>query len=298
MTSLENTDAIWGAWRARQADTTNAPQGFSGMLARCLERGVNWIDHADIYDDGAVESLHGEAIALLSPEQRNKLKLITKCGVRFPSEGQPGVRVVHYRSDAAYVRQQVEASLRRLAVEQVDLLLLHRPDYLMRADETARELEALYSEGKVAAYGVSNFSASQFERLAADCPQALAAHQIELSPLHSSPLDDGTFDQAQRLKTPVLAWSPLGGGRLFDKADADAARVREALAQIGAAQGVDDVAAVALAWVKRCGERVIPILGTMNPDRFDSQIKGLRDLSLDPQDWYQILEAARGQQVP
>lgn len=296
MTDLRDTDAVWGAWRARQTAETAEPTGFARMLALCLDLKINWIDHADIYDDGAVESLHGAALDRLSADQRAKLRVISKCGVRFPSAGQPGVRIGHYRSDGAFIRQQAEASLTRLKTERIDLYLLHRPDYLMRVEESARALEDLKAEGKIARYGASNFSARQLDRLASTAP-GLAAHQIEFSPLHTTPLDDGTFDQAQQLGLALLAWSPLGGGRLFDESDPQTARVRQSLARAAERLGCDDVASIALAWVRRAAES-IPVLGTMNAHRLEQQVRNLRSIELDAQDWYEILEASRGQPVP
>lgn len=294
MTELHTTLAIWGAWRARQAPETLSVNGYAGMLARVLDQGLNWIDHADIYDDGAVESLHGSAAASLSTEDRAHLRVISKCGVRFPSSGQPGVRVCHYRSDADYIRQQAEASLARLKVERIDLFLLHRPDYLMQAEETARALEDLRTAGKIAAYGASNFSPSQFSNLRSHAPD-LSAHQIEFSALENEALDSGTIDQAREDGAAVLAWSPLGGGRLFDDADAVMQRLGPVLDRIAAETGTDR-AGTALNWVARTG--AVPILGTMKADRLERQVASLRGAGMGIQDWYEILEAARGQRVP
>lgn len=293
---MEN-DLIWGAWRARHSDLTREPEGFARLLTLCLELGIDWIDHADIYDDGAVEDLHGKALQHLSATQRHSLRVITKCGVRFPSPGQPGVHTVHYRSDAGYIRQQAEASLKRLGVDQIDLYLLHRPDYLMQADETARALEDLHTAGKITAFGVSNFSIHQLERLRASSHLPLAAHQIEVSVGENSALDDGRLDQAARLKMPLLAWSPLAGGRLFS-ADGHFQRLRDRLAQTAQKMDADGIDEIALAWLKNLPARVQPILGTMQPDRLRRQVMAYRSLNLDRQDWYAILEAARGTQVP
>ena len=297
MTDLHETDAIWGAMRAHQSPETQDAAGFARMLSACLDLGMTWIDHADIYDDGAVESLHGQAAALLDTAQRQALRLITKCGVRFRSPGQAGVRLHHYRSDAAYIRQQAEASLKRLGAERIDLYLLHRPDYLMQAEETVRTLEALAAEGKIAAWGVSNFSAHQVDALAAVAGAAPAANQIEISPLHTPALDDGTIDQARARGMAVLAWSPLGGSRLFDPQNADEQRVHDTLIRLAGHYRTTDIGALALAWVRRTG--AIPILGTGRIERLESQLAGLRAAAdMDVQDWYEILEAARGRRVP
>lgn len=297
MTALTDTDFIWGAWRARQNAGTASPNGFARRLALALELEVNWIDHADIYDDGAVETLHGDACARLSHQDRDRLRIITKCGVRFPSAGQPGVRAHHYRSDAQYLRQQAEASLSRLRTDRLDLYLLHRPDYLMQADETARALEDLVTQGKIAAFGVSNFSTAQLDRLQSATVAPLAAHQIELSPLASAPLDDGRLDQARQRDMPLLIWSPLAGGQLFTDTPA-AATLRAALKHGAETSGCTDIAAAALAWLKRLPGTIIPILGTMNETRLHDQITQARRIEMDAQTWYEILEAGRGQRVP
>ncbi|WP_291845093.1 aldo/keto reductase [Maricaulis sp.] len=294
---IDTTPAIWGAMRARQGRDTASTEGFARMLATCLDLGIDWIDHADIYDDGAVEALHGEAARTLSGGDRSRLRVISKCGVRFASPGQPGVRLHHYRADAAWLQQQAEASLARLGTERIDLYLLHRPDYLMRAEETARALEDLISSGKIAACGVSNFSAHQVETLAAAGNLALAANQIELSPFHTAPLDNGQIDQARRLGLAVLAWSPLGGQRLFNADDEVSCRVRDCLyamrARLPDDHGID---ALALAWSRRLG--AIPILGTASRDRLERQVREMYAIEMDVQDWYEILEAARGVRVP
>lgn len=294
MTDLHAATAIWGAWRARQSSETADTAGYAGMLANLLELDLNWVDHADIYDDGAVEALHGEATGQLAPDQIARLRLISKCGVRFRSPGQPGVRVSHYRSDAAFIRQQAEASLTRLRAARLDLYLLHRPDYLMQVEETARALEDLRTSGKIAAYGASNFSTHQWTGLRTAAP-GLAAHQIEFSVLETTALDDGRRDQARQDGVALLAWSPLGGGRLFDETDPVTVRLGPALDRLAAEAGLDR-ATLALAWVKHCG--VIPVLGSMRDDRLRQQVEGLRAHRMDNQSWYEILEAARGQRVP
>lgn len=297
MTTLAQTDLVWGAWRARQNPLSREAAGFAGLLARCLELDINWIDHADIYDDGAVEALHGEALAHLDAGQRQRLQVITKCGVRFPSPGQPGVHAVHYRSDAAYIQQQADASLKRLGVERIGLYLLHRPDYLMHADETARALENLVTAGKVAAYGASNFSIHQLARLQAASDLPIAAHQIEVSVCENSALDDGRMDQAAQANMPLLAWSPLAGGRLFGEVN-EFAPVRACLERIQLEMRAGGIDEIALAWLKNLPAHTVPILGTMKPERLGRQINAYRQIKLDRQDWYAILEAARGAPVP
>ena len=297
MNLSQDTDLIWGAWRARQSNETRDEAGYARMAQAALDLGIQWLDHADIYDDGEVEALHGRAMAALSPADRNAFSIITKCGVRFPSPGQPGVRVAHYRSDAAFVRTQADASLKRLGIEQIGLYLLHRPDYLMRAEETARALEDLHQAGKVAAIGVSNFSTHQFARLEAALDLPLIAHQIEISVSETSALDDGRMDLACTGDTTLLAWSPLAGGRLFSESAHDAG-LQQCLGRVSEAHGDCGTDVVALSWLKSLPARTIPILGTCSTERLIRQARGYRATDLDCQDWYSILQASRGEPIP
>src|SRR5207344_1853701 len=134
----------------------------------------------------------------------------------------------------------------------LDLLLVHRPDWLMDADEVAAAFETLRAAGKVRHFGVSNFTPSQFELLNSRTP--LATNQVELHPLQRQALDDGTLDQCQRLRVRPMIWSPLAGGGLFTRQDEAARRVQAALAAIAAARGTS-AASVAYAWLLRLPSR-------------------------------------------
>lgn len=261
-------------------------------IEQALELGITSFDHADIYGDYRAEALFGEALQA-APALRSRMQLVSKCGIRLRSAQRP-YRVNHYDTSAAYVRLQVEQSLRNLHTGQLDLLLIHRPDYLMDAAALAETFAALTREGKVAHWGVSNHTPSQFALLHQHHP--LITHQIELSALMMDALDDGTLDQAQALGLRPMIWSPLGGGRLFTGDDAQAVRVREAMAPIAARLGIS-LATLAYAWILRHPSRPHPITGT-------GRIEGLReavaalDVQLDAQDWYAIWTASKGHTVP
>ena len=195
---------------------------------------------------------------------------------------------------SAYVRTQVEQSLRHLHTEQLDLLLIHRPDYLMDAAALAETFAALTREGKVAHWGVSNHSASQFALLHRQHP--LITNQLELSPLSLHALDDGTLDQAQALGLRPMIWSPLGGGRLFNGDDAQAVRVREAMTPIAARLGIS-LATLAYAWILRHPSRPHPITGTGRLDGLREAVAALA-VTLDAEDWYAIWTASKGHDVP
>ena len=261
-------------------------------IEQALELGITSFDHADIYGDYRAEALFGEALQA-APALRSRMQLVSKCGIRLRSAQRP-YRVNHYDTSAAYVRAQVEQSLRNLHTEQLDLLLIHRPDYLMDAAALADIFATLTHEGKVAYWGVSNHTTSQLALLHQRHP--LATHQIELSPLALHALDDGTLDQAQQLGLRPMIWSPLGGGQLFTGDDAQARRLRETMQPIAARLGIS-LATLAYAWILRHPSRPHPITGS-------GRIEGLRDavtalaVTLDAEDWYAIWTASKGHAVP
>ena len=285
--------AVLGAWRVRQNPQTATVRGYRGLVEAALEAGVVWVDHADIYDDGAVETLHGDALRE-APEVKRRVRIITKCGVRVPSPGQKGVHTPHYRSDGAYIRASVEHSLKRLGAERIDCLLLHRPDYLMDAGETGGVLDALIDEGKVASAGVSNFTVAQIRRLQAAMRHHLVAHQLEFSLLASAALDDGRLDHAMAERMTPLAWSPLGGGRLFGDGP-DRQRVAAWAGSRHPGVGLDELA---LRWIARHPAGIVPVLGTTRVERLRRQVQALRAPAMDIQDWYGLLQAARGVRIP
>ncbi|MEL6537489.1 MAG: aldo/keto reductase [Bacteroidota bacterium] len=198
----------WGKWGAK-LDAA----GMADLLEQLVDMGITTIDHADIYGDFTTEEDFGKALATV-PHLKQKIQLVTKCGIQFPA---PGFDHPHkaYQYDAAYIIQQAERSLRVLGVNSLDLLLLHRPSPLMDPDEVAEAFTQLKTAGKVQAFGVSNFTPSQYSMIQSRFP--LYTNQVEASLLHLQPFTDGTFDQAQQLKSHPMAWSPLGGGTLFAK---------------------------------------------------------------------------------
>ncbi|HKR75058.1 MAG TPA: aldo/keto reductase [Rhodanobacter sp.] len=284
------SSVVAGLWRIREWHLDVA--GRVRWIEQALELGITSFDLADIYGDYQAEALFGEALQA-APTLRRRMQLVTKCGIRLRSASRP-YRISHYDTAPAYVRMQVEQSLRNLHTEQLDLVLIHRPDYLMDAAELADSFATLTREGKVAHWGVSNHTTSQFALLQAHHP--LATNQVELSPLAMDALDDGTLDQAQQLGLRPMIWSPLGGGRLFSGEDVQALRVRTEMESIAARLGIS-LATLAFAWILRHPSRPHPITGS-------GRIEGLReavaalDVRLDAEDWYAIWTASKGHPVP
>ncbi len=273
---------------------TRTPCELAQFLERAHDLGARWIDCADIYAHGASDKAVGAALRH-EPCLAERFGLIAKSGVVLP--GLYGAEVQHYRNDPAHLRTTLEASLKRLGVEQVDLFLVHRPDYLMEAQALAEALNAMVVDGLAGAVGVSNFTAWQTQRLNRALGQPVAADQLELSPLATAALDDGRLDLDQMEGTRVFAWSPLAGGQLFNPDNAAAHRTRAVLARLAGAEDDDAIAGAALAWVARHPSRPVPILGSTRLDRLSHQVEVMNATQISAEDWYAVLEAARGHPV-
>jgi predicted oxidoreductase len=280
---------VLGTWRLDRWGME--PPALARFLAASADLGLTTLDTADVYGGYDVERRLGEALAL-APGLRDRLQVVTKCGILYPCPALPGVTVKHYDTSRAHLVRQVERSLASLRTDRVELLLLHRPDPLLDADEVAEAFAALRRAGKVLRLGVSNFTPAQVELLQARLPEPLAANQIELSLLRTAPLWDGTLDQCQRLRLAPMAWSPLGGGRLLAPEGPAGARLAAVAAELGATPDQ-----VALAWILRLPSRPHPVLGTGRIERVRAAAAAL-DLALDRPRWFSLLEAAEGREVP
>lgn len=282
---------VWGAWRSLKSPETDTPPKLARLIEGCLELGITSFDHADVYGGYQAEALFGAALSEWRGD-RGRIELVTKCGVGLVGPARPAHRVKHYDSGAAHVRASLEASLRSLGTDHVDLLLLHRPDPLMDADATAEVLARLQQEGKTRAVGVSNHTPAQFDLLQSRLPVPLVTNQIELSLLHPEPLVDGMLDHIQRRRIAPMAWSPLGGGGLFRQEGPLAAALERAAREHGL-----DAGCIALAWLLRLPARPLPVLGTTRLDRLRGLARA-EGLALDRQSWFELYQASLGHQVP
>lgn len=285
---------VWGPWRALDTPETRTPQGLLRMIETCLDLGITSFDHADIYGQYAIEVLFGEALAL-APALKSRIEIVTKCGIALISPARPGHRVKHYDSSAAHIRASVERSLANLGVERVDVLLLHRPDPLLDADEVAATMEALVAEGKIGHVGVSNYTVEQMRLLAARLSIPLVTNQIELSLLRTEALTSGVLDHLQAQRTAPMIWSPLGGGRLFSSPPQGA--FAQTLAVLAETYGLSGPGPLAVAWLLRLPSRPVPVLGTTSAARL-ADLAAADGVRMELQDWFALLEAATGRAVP
>ncbi|CAN7165987.1 aldo/keto reductase [Massilia sp. LjRoot122] len=262
------------------------------FVEQCIELGVTSFDHADIYGDYGVEGVFGEALRA-QPSLRERIELVSKCGIKLISEKYPQHGIQHYDTTAGHIIASAEESLRRLGTSHLDLLLIHRPDPLMDFDEVAEAFTRLQQSGKVRHVGVSNFTRHQFECL--NRRVALATNQVEFSPMFTTPMFDQTFDGMQDLRIAPMIWSPLGGGRLFTSSDANAANVRAVVQEI-ADRMQKPFASVLFAWIMQLPSRPIPLTGTGRFEAIREAVAGT-GFQLERGDWFRILRAARGHEV-
>lgn len=263
-------------------------------IEQALELGISSFDHADIYGGYTVESRFGEALAA-APGLRDRLQIVTKCGIKLHHPARPAHRLKSYDSSRAHVLASVDESLRALRTDRIELLLLHRPDLLMQPDELADTCRTLLAAGKVLHFGVSNHTPGQVAMLRKRL--VLATHQLEFSPLQMKALADGTLEQCVDLGLRPMIWSPLGGGRLFsDGGNAQVQRVRAVLAELAARHGVGE-ATVAYAWLLRHPSRPVPVTGSGRIEALREATAAL-NVSLSAEDWYAIWQASMGHEVP
>ncbi len=279
----------WGMWRLVGVDLETA----TASAAAALAAGCTLFDTADIYGlgteggFGAAEELFGRVLRA-SSGLRDQIVLATKAGIYPP---------LPYNSSGSYLIGACEASLRRLGVDHVDLLQIHRPDLLAHPAEVAAAFETLHRQGKIRAAGVSNYTAAQVRALLAYLPLPLATMQPEYSPLAIEPLSDGVLDLAMERGIAVLAWSPLAGGRLAGRgADEREARVIAVLDELAQRHAVSRTA-VTCAWVMSHPARPVPLIGAQSPAHI-RQAAAATGVVLDRVDWYRVLEASRGTRMP
>lgn len=281
---------IAGMWRMAEWNMT-APERLR-FIEQCIALGVTTFDHADIYGNGEVESLFGQAIAN-KPELKNKIEIVTKCGIVLPALNNGAASVKHYNLTPQHITKSVETSLGKLGVDKIDLLLLHRPSPLMDFDEIADTFNTLKASGKVLHFGVSNFSPSQFEALNKYFP--LATNQIEFSPINLNAIDDGLFDTLQSYKISPMIWSALGGGRIMSEQSEKMQGIKEAFHTIGNLIGLSTEATI-YSWIMQLPCNPAILTGSQNLERIQEAVIGSH-MKMDFIHWFELLQKIRGYEL-
>ncbi|CZU41879.1 aldo/keto reductase [Enterobacter hormaechei] len=281
---------VMGYWRLM--DWNMSPVQLADFIEEHLDLGITTVDHADIYGGYQCEAAFGEALKR-APALRERMEIVTKCGIATTAK--PEYALGHYITDSAHIVKSAEQSLINLATDRIDLLLIHRPDPLMDADEVAEAFLTLHQSGKVRHFGVSNFTPAQFALLQSRLPFTLATNQVEISPVHQPLLLDGTLDQLQQLRIRPMAWSCLGGGRLFN--DEAFQPLRNVLETVARELNAESIEQVVYAWILRLPSKPLPIIGSGKIERVRAALVA-EELNMTRQQWFRIRKAALGYDVP
>ncbi len=275
----------WGCWGSALNNNEMA-----NRIEGALEFGLNRFDHADIYGDYTTEFEFGAALKQ-SNVAREDIELITKCGIQM-TRGRAN-RVKHYQYDSKYIIESAERSLKNLGTDYLDLFLLHRPSPLLDTEQVGFAVATLLDQGKIKSFGLSNFLPHQVDSIMRFAP--VEANQVQCSITHTDAMYDGTLDQAKHLNVEPMAWSPLGS--LFKNVqNPSVARIREAAVDLLDKYDTD-LAGLALAFLAKHPSKISPVVGTTKLDRLADAKKGF-ETELELEDWFILLEAAKGARVP
>lgn len=294
VSELHGSRLAYGCWRLAGAGNAQHEAGRRAVMA-AYEAGFTLFDHADVYCDGVAEEIFGQVLKEVAG-MREWIVIGSKCGIRLADE--PLGAPYRYDFSAEYIIESCERSLRRLGVETIDIYQLHRPDWLADWEEVAEAFMRLREQGKVKEFGVSNFRPGQVAALQKELSAPLIVNQVEISLTNLSSFEDGTLDQCQAFRMTPLAWSPLAGGMLASMAGSSKLSAPLAAALDGYAEerGVSR-AVIALAWLLRHPAKIVPIIGSANPDRI-RDAAGAVNVELSREEWYTLLETARGARLP
>ncbi len=287
-----------GCMRLNQLTDTEV----ESYLLSSIEYGYNYFDHADIYGGGRCEELFGKALAS-HKELRDRIFIQTKCSI---CKGM-------YDFSKAHIISSVEKSLKRLRVDSIDVLLLHRPDLLMDPDDVASAFDTLYESGKVKAFGVSNHSPLQIELLKKSVKQRLVINQLQLSLTNAQMISSGAnvnLDNSDGLNRDgyvrdycrlngitIQPWSPLQKGFIGGTflGNPDYRELNNVIGEMAEKYNVSNTG-IAIAWLLRLPEKMQPVVGSTSAVRL-KQIADAADITLSSEDWYKLYLAA-GYRLP
>lgn len=290
MTKINMSPVVQGFWRLNTWSYNK--EQLNRHLHELVDLGVTTMDHADIYGDYTCESIFGEALSM-TPTLRQKMQIVTKCGIVLRSKTRPAFDFHKYDYSKAHIEASVEHSLKALQVDNIDLLLLHRPSPLLNPEVVADTLKGLQTKGYVKSFGVSNFKAHQFDALnqaMANVGLTLNYNQVELSPLTLENIEDGTLNHMQTHNVDLMAWSPLAGGEIFKHGT-----VQTVLSEIAAHYGTtpDDIA---YRFIYHLPHNIHPIVGSQNIERTKVALDA-KDKNLTDNEWFMIYMAALGRDI-
>lgn len=280
----------------RMGDWKMSNQELSVFMEELIELGVTSFDHADIYGNYSCESMLGEVISL-NKGLRNKIEIITKCGIKLVSDKFPERKIKHYDYSYDHIVTSVNNSLKNLHTDYIDLLLLHRPAPFFDPEAVAKAFSVLKREGKVLYFGVSNFTPGQYEMLKKFTEEKLVTNQVEISPYYLEHFENGNIDYFLKENIKPMAWSPLAAGKLLNPHDEKGPRIMRALTQVAEELNIAPVDKIIYAWLLKHPVTIMPVVGSGKIERIKSAVEALKiDLTLEQ--WYKIYIAALGKELP
>ncbi len=303
---------LGGGWEANTVLTADHERQAREFLDAAEEIGANFFDHANIYGRGRAEEVFGRVLRE-KPSLRDRIVIQSKCGIRWADDPPGTPQRFDFSGD--HILESVDAILRRLGTDRLEILLLHRPDVLWQGEEIAEAFEKLRSSGRVRYFGVSNQNRFQMEYLQSFLSEPLVANQMEMSLLHHGFAEVGiSFNQASprypdgwegvmeycRLNGVLpQAWSPLARGVLIGNLEGEPDTVRQAAGLVREYSRTHDTTpeAILLAWLLKHPAGIQPVLGTSRPDRLRACVKAV-SVSLSREEWYSLFAAARGESMP
>ena len=270
------------------------------MISAAWQEGINFFDHATCYGDGEAETRFGDAFPGTGL-RREDVTIQTKCGLHFDRK--------EFDWSREDILESVDGSLKRLKMEYLDVLLLHRPDLLFEPEQVAEAFNELEKSGKVRYFGVSNVTPGQLELLKKFVRQPLVINQLQfsleqtqlidqamylnnLTTPRSCDRDNGVLDYCRLHDMTIQAWSPLQFG-MFKGCfvdHPDFPELNQVLSELGEQYGVPKTA-VAIAWILRHPAHMQAIAGTMNPNHLKDICAASR-VHLTHQEWYRLYLAA------
>ena len=276
----------WGVW----GENFNTKQ-YEQIIDQCLSIGLNTFDHADIYGHYTTEADFGNALKGNS-SLRNKIQIITKCGINMLTPNRPHHQIKSYNTSASHIVKSVEQSLQNFHTDYIDTLLIHRPDILMDVEEIANTITTLKQSGKVKSFGVSNFTTGQVDLLNKFIK--IEHHQLEISVTNLNSFQNGVLDQCQIDNIQVQSWSPMGNG-LFTEQNEKHARILATTKELSNKYKCS-INEMLLAFLYTHASYIVPVIGTTKFERIIEAKKSM-EIELTREDFYKIWCASTGLEV-
>ena len=298
-TGPELSQMTYGVWRMLNEKDGATTSALQKKVDICLEHGITTFDHADIYGDYECERVFGDFLRA-HPSYKNKIQIVTKCGIALLSKKRPEHWIKHYNYSQEHIQLSIENSLKNLGVDHLDMVLFHRPSPLMNPDELAEITSSLTRQGKVRHWGVSNATSAQCRMLSSRMD--IHTNQIEANPLFIKHFLDGTIDYCVEKKISPMFWSPLAGGRLFKSKeffDSQSPGEQKVVHTLGilSEKYNQPVDVVVYNWLLQHPSKPIIVLGTNKTDRIQSSVSAF-NFKMDLQDWFSLWQAALRAEVP